>query len=33
LPVFASADSPLRQPRSVATGPEPVATDLESLQN
>jgi DNA-binding transcriptional LysR family regulator len=31
LPVFASADSPLRQPRSAATGPEPVAADLESL--
>jgi DNA-binding transcriptional LysR family regulator len=30
LPVFASADSPLRQSRSAAEGPEPVVADLDS---
>jgi DNA-binding transcriptional LysR family regulator len=30
LPVFASADSPLRQPRPAVVGPEPVITDLDA---
>jgi hypothetical protein len=30
LPVFASADSPLRQPRPAAVGPEPMATDFDA---
>jgi len=30
LPVFASADSPLRQPRTAAIGTEPMVTELDS---